>query len=88
MKAKLLVVAALVAIAGCSTVTTEQFKALESRVAAAEQQAKDAASAAAAAQGATATANAAKATADQALQAAREANDRAARIAETCCARK
>ena len=88
MKMKLLVVAAVIALAGCSTVTKAQFDALEARVAPAEQTAKDASAAAAAGQGAAATANAAKATADQALQAAKEASDRAARIAETCCARK
>jgi hypothetical protein len=88
MKMKILVAAAVIALAGCSTVSKAQFDALEARVAATEQQAKDAAAAAAAGQGAAASANAAKATADQALQAAREASDRAARIAETCCARK
>jgi len=88
MNTKILLLAAVVALSGCATVTKEQFDALSARVSAVEQTANDAAAAARQAAGAGATANAAKATADQALQAAKEASDRAARIAETCCARK
>ncbi len=89
MKMNLLVLAALVALSGCaSTATTDKLNALESRVAAAEQTANEAASAARQAAGAAAAAAEAKAAADRAMQAAKEAGDRAARIAETCCARK
>ena len=79
-----------VLFSGC--VSTEQFNALEARVAALEGQvgnASDSASdAASAAQQASRDAASAKATAERALDAANEANERAERISETCCSRK
>lgn len=83
---------ATLAMAGCTTITTEQFNALENRVAALESElgsAADAASdASAAASRASREASAAATTAQRALDAANEANERAKRMAETCCSRK
>lgn len=83
---------ATLAMAGCTTITTEQFNALENRVAALESElgsAADAASdASAAASRASREASAAATTAQRALDAANEANERAQRMADTCCAQK
>jgi hypothetical protein len=92
VKKLFLVIFATILVAGCSTVTTEQFNALENRVSAVERQAgsaSDAASnAASAAASASQDAATAQATAERALDAANAANERAERMAETCCARK
>ena len=92
VKKLLLAVFATVLVSGCSTITTEQFNALENRVSALERQvgsASDTAnSASTAAASASRDAAAAQATAERALDAANAANERAERMAETCCARK
>lgn len=90
LKNVLLAFAVTALFAGCAT--TSQHEALQARVTALETQvssASDSASdAAAAAQQAGRDANAAKATADRAMDAATEANERAERVADTCCSRK
>ena len=92
MKKLLVVLFATIAVSGCSTITTEQFNALENRVSALERQvgaaADSASDASSAAASAARDAAAAQATAERALDAANAANERAERMAETCCARK
>jgi outer membrane murein-binding lipoprotein Lpp len=90
LKNVLLAFAVTALFAGCAT--TEQFNALQARVTALESQVSSAADsasdAAAAAQQAGRDANSAKATAERAMDAATEANERAERVADTCCSRK
>ena len=90
MKTKLLILAVVVALAGCqSDKSKKEIEALQTRVTANEKAAADAMAAAKSAMGKDmqATANA-QATADKALAAAQEASERAKRVSETCCTRK
>lgn len=88
---KLIIVAlATLFFAGCAS--TERLDALDGRIAALENQVGGASDAAGEASSAAAKASrdaaAAQSTAQRALDAANAANERAERMAETCCARK
>jgi hypothetical protein len=90
LKNVLLAFAITALFAGCAT--TSEFNALEARVTALEGQVSSAADSASDAGSAAAQAGrdaaSAKATAERALDAANEANERAERVADTCCSRK
>ena len=73
---------AVTGLAGCATVTTEEFNALKSRVDQLERTANDALSAANRAQS---SADSAQSTAENAEQLAKEAVASVTRMAESCC---
>ena len=90
LKTLLFAFGAVIMLSGCAT--TEQLNALEARVSALESASGGTSSsdsdAVATARQAARDASAAKATAERAMDAANEANERAARVADTCCSRK
>lgn len=92
MKKLFIALLATLLFAGCESTGSDRIDVLESRVTALERQAEGTSDAAGqATQAATRArreAAAAQTTAQRALDAANAANERAERMAETCCARK
>lgn len=91
MKRLFIAALATLVFAGCAS-TGSEMETLENRVAALERQVSSASDAGSQAGTAAAKASrdaaAAQATAQRALDAANAANQRAERMAETCCSRK